>query len=297
MDVDLFIQEGVADEYQLYREAGYPLSTDDLLRLRQRGVKQLFIRAGDREHYQQYLRDLAETALGDSGPDIQARMTAVNAVVQDVLKTDLATRDAARVVKSADYLGRMTADLILHDDFASSDMLQVLHHDYTTFTHSTNVSFYAAMLAAELGFSAEDVRQIAAGGLLHDFGKLEIDDRILRKLGRLNGDEISSIQRHPTIGFRRLADRQDLTYGQLMMVYQHHEQMDGAGYPVGCEGDEIHPWARICAIVDVFEALTSHRPYREAMAIPQAFRILHRGSGSAFDSEILACWTSIIQTA
>ena len=80
-----------------------------------------------------------------------------------------------------------------------------------------------------------------------------------------------------------------------MMVYQHHERNDGTGYPVGLRGDDMHPWAKLCAIVDVFEALTSQRPYRTPMTHQKALDVLKRESGSALDPEMLQCWISIIQ--
>lgn len=175
-------------------------------------------------------------------------------------------------------------------------MFQVLHHDYTTFTHSANVALYTTMLAKGLGFSVKDITQVTAGGLLHDLGKLEIPESILCKPGRLNEEEFRIIQMHPTLGYRRLVHREDLTYGQLMMVYQHHERLDGSGYPVGVPAAEIHPWAKLCAIVDVFEAVTSIRPYRKPMPHGEAIELLRRDAGKELDKEMVQCWASTIQT-
>ncbi len=101
---------------------------------------------------------------------------------------------------------------------------------------------------------------------------------------------------HPTVGFEQLNFREDLTDGQLMMVYQHHERLDGKGYPVGVVDSEIHPWAKICSVVDVYEALTSYRPYRSPMPRKKVFEIMERDSGAAFDAEVLACWLQITNT-
>ena len=79
------------------------------------------------------------------------------------------------------------------------------------------------------------------------------------------------------------------------MAYSHHERLDGRGYPVGLVGKEIHPWARICMIVDVFEALTSERPYRSPMSRRKAIELQQRDAGSAFDTDMLRCWTEIIK--
>lgn len=141
------------------------------------------------------------------------------------------------------------------------------------------------------------MQKIVVGGLLHDLGKLDIDDRILCKPGRLTDREFRKVSTHPTIGFRRLARRTDLSAHQLMMVYQHHERVDGKGYPAGCISDEIDLWAKVCSVVDVFEALTSYRPYRSPMTRKRALEIMNRERGAAFDPELLSCWERIIQSS
>jgi HD-GYP domain-containing protein (c-di-GMP phosphodiesterase class II) len=81
-----------------------------------------------------------------------------------------------------------------------------------------------------------------------------------------------------------------------MMVYQHHELPSGEGYPVGVADEEIHPWARVCAVVDVFEALTSQRPYRRAFSSETALAVQMRGSGRMFDAEVMKCWQTLVLT-
>ena len=280
------------ENYVLFCGEGCPIQKEDLNHLRARGVKQLFIESGSRESYQQYLRDLIDSD-DDHEVDPAARVGALNGVVRDVLETSFREGDTDETVDEATKLGSMTADIVCNDRFASGDLFKVLHHDYATFTHSANVAFYAGMLAAEIGFDAEDVQKVTTGGLLHDLGKLSIDEKILSKPGKLNDDEFRAIKMHPTLGLTQLCDRDDLTEGQLMMVYQHHERLDGNGYPVGIVEEEIHLWAKICAVVDVFEALTSHRPYRSPMAKARVIELMDRDSGKAFDPEILACWVKI----
>ena len=292
--VDLYLKDSESGQLKLYRGSDFPLRPVDLDRLKTRGIKQLYILVDSRSQYQQYLRTVAAPPPNGPTPTYEARLAAVNEVVRDVLEADFKSNDDSATIASAMQLGSMTADLITHDEFAAADMLRVLHHDYATFTHSANVSFYASMLAAELGFSRDEIQLIAAGGLLHDLGKLEIDEKILCKPGKLDDDEFRIIRSHPTVGFRRLALRDDLTLGQLMMVYQHHERVDGRGYPTGIVGEEIHPWARICAVVDVYEALTSHRPYRSPLPRRRVLEIQAKDSGTAFDAEVLACWEKII---
>lgn len=81
-----------------------------------------------------------------------------------------------------------------------------------------------------------------------------------------------------------------------MMVYSHHERMDGKGYPVGMVGAEIHPWAKLLAVVDVFDAITSARPYRMPMILPEALAFLERNAGTHFDREMVTCWNALMQS-
>lgn len=293
MDADLYRADESASRLVLYRGSDYPLTTDDLQRLRERGVSRLFIESDRRDDYQQYLRKMVFESDSESSLPVSARTEALGSVVRDILESAFAGGDANETIQSAHELGTLTANILSEDTFAASDLSRVLSHDYATFTHSANVAFYAGVLAKHLGYSKEDIQQITTGGLIHDLGKLEIDDKILSKPGRLDDREFREIKRHPTLGFVQVAERSDLNRGQLMMVYQHHERLDGGGYPVGVTANEIHPWAKICTVVDVFEALTSHRPYRTPMPKVRALELMQRDLGTAFDPEIFACWEEI----
>jgi HD-GYP domain-containing protein (c-di-GMP phosphodiesterase class II) len=291
--LDLFQQELDSERLVLYRGAEYPLSMDDLERLRGRGVHCLYIKKESRVIYQKYLRTIATTT--SVSIPVAARAGALTEVVRDVLSAAFAKDSLDTTVSAAEKLGHLAADIITNDEFAASDLFRVLHHDYATFTHSANVAFYCGILAGELGYSKADITKITTGGLLHDLGKLEIEEEILCKPGKLDDAEFRRIRMHPLLGFRKLAHRQDLCEGQLMMAYQHHERLDGKGYPVGCVDSDIHPWAKLCSVVDVFEALTSQRPYRIPMPPSKALMLQQRDSGTAFEPEIMACWKSIIQ--
>lgn len=291
-ELSLFQQDKEAKSFRLYCGKGHPLEESDLQKLRVRGVHRLFIESNSRESFQDYLRTLIDPKHVED-VSISAQAGALNDVVRDVLEAKFDQGSTDDTVSAAAELGATAANIVCHDQFAASDLFRVLHHDYATFTHSANVAFYAGMLASELGYDQHDVELITSGGLVHDLGKLAIDDKILCKPGRLTDEEFRIIKMHPTTGFDQLNFREDLTDGQLMMVYQHHERLDGKGYPVGVVEDEIHPWAKICCVVDVYEALTSHRPYRSPMPRRKAIELMEKDSGTAFDPEVLACWIKI----
>jgi HD-GYP domain-containing protein (c-di-GMP phosphodiesterase class II) len=200
------------------------------------------------------------------------------------------------MVTVATQFGSDLTSVVEERSIVFHELYSTLEHDYYTFTHVCNVSVYCTMLASQLGgFHSAALREVAAGALLHDVGKRAIPPHVLNKAGKLTDEEWSLIREHPSIGFREMSTRPDVTWGQLMMVYQHHERMDGSGYPAGITGDEIHLWAKICAVADVFDALTCHRPYRRPMPTRDVCEYLTKYRGIWFDADLVECWVNHVQ--
>jgi HD-GYP domain-containing protein (c-di-GMP phosphodiesterase class II) len=183
-------------------------------------------------------------------------------------------------------------------DGLGAQLTSLLAHDGSTFSHVTNVCVYGVLLAMNMGISDPRVlSEIGIAGLLHDLGKRSVLPDLLRKQGALSPQERKAIELHPTKGFEELCHRDDMSQGQLSMVYQHHERLDGSGYPVGAVGSEIHWMAKLCAIVDVFDALTGHRPYRKPARAEEALEFLTMKSGTQFDAEMVKCWSNVVTEA
>jgi HD-GYP domain-containing protein (c-di-GMP phosphodiesterase class II) len=108
----------------------------------------------------------------------------------------------------------------------------------------------------------------------------------------LTPEEREIIETHPQRGYEELCEQLKFEFGQLMMVYQHHEHVDGTGYPVGVTCDEIHPWARMLAVVDVFDAITAKRPYRRSVTPGHALDYQRQCAGTHLDREVVECWVS-----
>ncbi|WP_428969083.1 HD-GYP domain-containing protein [Sphingomonas sp. Xoc002] len=142
--------------------------------------------------------------------------------------------------------------------------------DQYIYIHSVAVGTLMMNLARHLGLSEEDVRVAGMAGLLHDIGKMRIDADVLDKPGRLTTAEMVEIRRHPGLGHRILGDMDDLDPRILDVCRHHHERMDGAGYPDGLRGDEISQFVRISSVCDVYDAVTSIRPYKRAWSPHEA---------------------------
>lgn len=291
LKTDLYCAAGDGARPVLFCKTGDRLGPERLSRLSTTVLSLYIDRRGSRA-YQQYLRsNWSEIVLQIS--DAAGQVSVVGDIVREVLGDEFRAGNTDSILSAARELAGCICDVIIEKDCLASELHEVLQHDYDTVTHSTNVALYCVVLARKLGFAAQDLRDIALGGLLHDIGKVGLDENLLQKPGQLTKLQYREIMRHPMIGFEKLVNHRDIRFPQLMMIYQHHERMDGTGYPVRVIAEEIHPWARICSIADAYTSLTSYRPYRDALDPPQALDQLCRAEG-AFDSEMLACWGSVV---
>ena len=168
----------------------------------------------------------------------------------------------------------------------------IAKRDSDTNVHNYRVSIYALRLAQAVGVKAAPMRDLIAGAFLHDVGKIGISDGILLKPGRLDPAEFKIMQTHVALGTEILAKSKWLQTARAV-VECHHEKFDGSGYPHALRGSDIPLNARIFAVVDVFDALTSKRPYKEPMPCVEALAILRRDAGSHFDPALVEAFCAI----
>ena len=154
--------------------------------------------------------------------------------------------------------------------------------DFYTRGHSERVSRGATILARQIGMGAERVEAIRYAGMLHDVGKLGVPTKVLQKTGPLTEEELAAIQLHPMRGLEIVRQIGFLTEA-LDGIMHHHERMDGKGYPMGLAGDEIPEFARVIAVADAFDSMTSNRSYRGARSVEEAVAELRKCSGMQFD--------------
>jgi putative nucleotidyltransferase with HDIG domain len=159
--------------------------------------------------------------------------------------------------------------------------------DPLTHGHSFKVAQYGRQTALALGLSSLEAETIYHAGLLHDIGKIAMQDRILNRLGRLTVREMNIIRLHPVVGASILAPLTSLQ-ALIPLVRHHHERYDGKGYPDGLVGEDIPPGARILAVCDAFDCMLSGRPHMAKMPMEQALAQLEAGSGSQFDPRVAA---------
>lgn len=164
--------------------------------------------------------------------------------------------------------------------------------DRETEGHSQRVVRFALLIAAEMAYPEDDLNNLQRGALLHDIGKIGIPDAILRKPGPLDDDEWEIMRKHPEFGRRMLSGIPFLNR-PLDVIYAHQERYDGTGYPKGLAGEAIPIGARIFAVADAFDAITSDRPYRKAQSLETARQVIRDNSGTQFDPKVVQVFLSI----
>ena len=196
-------------------------------------------------------------------------------------------RDKSDRLKLISEFKKIKDDLLAIGGLNAENWLRALDlYDSGITEHTLRVTSLSMRLAMTLGLSKQEMSYIQLGTLLHDIGKLGIPESIMQKPGRLTPYEFQIIQEHPLYALEWLAKHPEFQPAMVIPLY-HHEWWDGTGYPYGLVGKEIPLLARIVAVADVWDALTSDRPYRKAMAESRALSIITSETGTHFDPEIV----------
>ncbi|MCM3783230.1 HD-GYP domain-containing protein [Neobacillus mesonae] len=187
------------------------------------------------------------------------------------------------------FVGLM--ELILDDIGTRQDVMIMLSGmqsmDHALYEHSLNVCIYSLVLGKALGYEHKKLMELGLGALLHDIGKTQIPAEILQKPGKLTNDEYEIVKNHTVYGFKLLKDEPGIPLISAHCALQHHERLDGRGYPQGLAGSEIHEFGKLIALTDSYDAMTTNRIYQNALLPHQAVEMLFAGSGTQYDQKML----------
>jgi putative nucleotidyltransferase with HDIG domain len=239
--------------------------------------------------------DLATSGMGGPPEQIGGRVVraAIFIAFTAALIYLIVIRVAAAVAERERRLSHALAESYEHTLVGWCRALDL--RDRETEGHSARVTELAVRLARRMGLSGEDLEHIRRGAMLHDIGKIGVPDAILHKPGPLGDDEWAVMRRHPEFAYSMLAPIEFL-HPVLDIPYCHHERWDGSGYPRGLTGDQIPLAARIFAVVDVWDALVSDRPYRTAWSRKQAATYLRAHAGGLFDPDVVHAFLALVDT-
>ncbi len=221
--------------------------------------------------------------------DIEIQETVQEKNVMDGIDA-VANADVGSIIDVASELVNDISAL----DRISVDLLDLRSFDDYTYHHSVNVAVYAAAVATRMGLPEEQIQEITVAALCHDLGKARIPTEIINKKDRLTDEEFAEIKNHPRYGFDMLYDNPRISSVVRQAVICHHENENGSGYPLGKTGDEIPLYAKIIHAVDVYDALTSRRPYKEPYAPVDALEYLTGGIDILFDRKVVDIMLKVI---
>lgn len=286
---DMYIRHSRPDKNEhhvLYRKRDIPFTERNRVALTEHGAQELYIDISDTKEYQQYLEKNLDAIVVDNSVPTEEKSKIAYAcatgLVDDLLQNP---RSGEHIQRSKEVISNLT-NYLLDESKAFFTLMATSSFDYYTYTHSVNVAVFGIALAHRLNrYSREEIKTMGTGLIVHDVGKSLIDKRILNKPGSLNDEEWAIIKEHPLNGVKLLQESGKIGAESLTIVQNHHEKLDGSGYPHGLRGKKIRPFARIAALVDIFDALTTHRPYKSATPSYPALQIMRDEMGNKLDQE------------
>ncbi|MCK4993569.1 MAG: response regulator [Candidatus Omnitrophica bacterium] len=226
--------------------------------------------------------------------DIDAAMKSLRHGAHDYLSKPFDPADIVTTMRKIVDKQRLQVDNLQLFDTIKVLALALDARDHYTHGHSQQVTEYAVDIAREMELSFKEVDIIRDAGILHDIGKIGIADVILLKPGRLTDEEYTEIKKHPVIG-KKILEPVHCLADKIPLIYHHHERIDGGGYPDGLEGDNIPLGARILAVADAYQAMTSDRPYRKALPALIAIEELKRFKSRQFDPNIVDVFLRVLR--
>ncbi|WP_294965053.1 HD-GYP domain-containing protein [Sulfurimonas sp.] len=269
-------------EMNCFKENGICFTHDDKVIVDSADV--VYVEEDQHNEYEIFYENFSEE-LKDIKLDHKPAVTYKHA--SNVLNKLFANPEALGNYESSKEIVNEMIDTILDDDFTIKSLMDIATHDYYTHTHSINVSIYALSLGAYMKMQPETLSELGEAALLHDLGKSKVDSAIITKDGALTDREFHEVKKHSDIGYKL-----GLTLGInnkniLDGIRYHHEKMDGTGYPSRLKDHDIPLFARIIAVCDIFDALTSRRTYKGAMSTFEAIKLMKLEMNNHVDVKLL----------
>lgn len=287
-----------APTYNLYKSSGLDFGDKDYQRLIDAGTKYVYIETKNHQRYYNAIEDTLSDIVNDKTVALEKKCEILYATTLALTQELTSNLPETETINKVEKLTRSTIDLILKNPSSFNHLFNMSNHDFYTATHTSNVSIMLLAYAGKLGIKDTKVlNDIGTGGLLHDVGKIFVPQHLLNSTDKLSEHEFELIRDHVEKGVEHLRSVSDLSDTVLKLVAEHHEKLDGKGYPKGLAGDEISVYGRMITIVDMFEAMTSVRPYRStAIPVDQAMEIILDMAPEQLDIKIVNSFNNFLET-
>ena len=284
---DIFIS--LNKKFVHYLRAGQSITPEKLYSFQQKAQDQFYIPIDQRQIYKDYVADRVRSRdLSTMEKAVLLRESSISLVEELFENPDVAT-----ALQESRPIVNNFVDLMDEEPAAMSHLISLSSHDFYTYNHSLDVCIYALGLGQAVGFNQMDLKELGEGALFHDIGKRNVNVDIICKAGPLDDVEWAQMQKHPQFGLQILME-QDVTEGVMASCYEHHESWSGGGYPQDLEEDEIHPMARIVAIVDTYDALTTKRTYNQPMSPKDAVQFMESKLFGKYDPDMMRAMSTVL---
>lgn len=250
-------------------------------------IHDVFVKIEDHPQYEIDAQNYLKKIMDKKSVPIDLKSTILHEMASDIMNDLIGGELSSKKIQQASDIVTTSVDLLLEDSKAIKAMLKVTSHDYYTYTHSVNVSTYALGFGTYLKLPRAKIELLGMAGIMHDLGKKQIPSEIINKNGKLSDEEFELIKNHPTYGVDILKKLDEHNKNLLDVIEQHHEKIDGTGYPHGLKGNEINIFAQIMSIVDIFDALTTKRSYKDALNSFEAFDIMNKHMKDELNPKLL----------
>lgn len=250
-------------------------------------VERLYIKDTDSLRYEAYVQKHIQSIARAEDISMDSKALIIYERATSVINDMFHNPESLETIQNTKPLVNTMVDVILRDASAIESLLKITAHDYYTHTHSINVSVYSLSLGHFLGIGDRDLEALGMSAILHDIGKSKIDYEIINKNGSLTDEEFDTMKSHPHVGYE-IALKLGITDPRILFgIRHHHEKLNGRGYPDQINRDGISQFARIIAVCDVFDALTTKRSYKEPMSTFEAIKLMKESMNEHLDMGIV----------
>lgn len=252
--------------------------------LQERGVNGVYIREGeeDPEELEQQIPQYTKEVIEKNRVEDRSRVKLTESVrkrVGEGIQYLYSNTDSEHFAEATNNVANELMKAISDHDAVAVDIGMLKVSDEYTFKHSVDVATMAMIIGKKYGLEDKELRELGIAGLLHDVGKTRIPKEILNKAGRLTEEEFALMKQHTLFGFEILKKRNQFSEAIMRGVLQHHEKINGKGYPLGVSAEKIHCYARIISVADVYDALVTERPYKSAFSKRDAVEMIMAMTG------------------
>ncbi|MBN2310734.1 MAG: HD domain-containing protein [Candidatus Hydrogenedentes bacterium] len=293
-EFDIYLKPGGPGRFVLYREKNLEFTEEDKARLEASGIDEVYIPESQDAAYRRYVERNLGAILSDERVEPATKSgilyTSLVGVVSDVLHDPR----SGEVVPRSESVVKHTCQFLYEQEGAFSNLMRVTAYDYYTYTHSVDVFVYSLALAQRALPRDQVLQDFGLGALLHDIGKSLIDPAIINCKGKLTDAQFVEMKKHPAYGHEILLEQGGVGPVSLDMVRHHHEKFNGSGYPDGLRKDGIAPQTRILAIADIFDALTTRRPYKAALGSFSALKLMKDEMGDELDTDLFCVFVNMM---